>query len=463
MSAGPSGAPITAAALERFKNEFNSDRKNQLAQNLVAKTCPHEAALSRKAVERTIHVYNRKVEETKPVTNQKSTGRCWLFACLNAMRIAFNKSKTLEDFEFSQGYLFFWDKVERCNYFLNAVVEVARREPRETPDGRLMSFLLKDPTCDGGQWDMVVNLVEKYGVMPKKCFPETYSSENSLRMNRLLKSKLREYSYALNKMIDEGASDDDLRAKIESQMSVIFRIIGICLGVPPETFTWQYYDKAKKYNDVREVTPLQFYTQHVKPVFDISNKICLVSDPRPQNPYGKLYSVEFLGNVVGGKKTVYNNQPIEELMKATAESISRNESVWFGCDVTKNFATKPGLADTKAHDYELLYGTSVNEVLSKADRLIYGESEMTHAMVITGVQTDDDGNPVKWRVENSWGDDRHEKGYLMMTSDWFKEYVFEVVVDKAIVPGEVMEAFGEDVKTLPAWDPMGALASSYVE
>ena len=449
--------------MEGFRAGFRADPKNLLAQNVVARACPLESSFKRETLHNTVHVFSHKVDEIKPITNQKSTGRCWLFACLNAMRIAFAKSKNIDaDFEFSQNYLFFWDKVERCNYFLNAMVDVARRrEPRELPDGRLMSFLLKNPTNDGGQWDMVVNLIEKHGVMPKKCFPETHSSEASLKMNRLLKSKLREYAAEIDRMVNVKECDNATVEKriSEEMMPTIFRMVGICLGVPPESFTWNYYDKSKKCNTVAEVSPLQFYEEHVKPAFDVKKKICLVSDPRPENPYGKLYSVEFLGNVVGGKRTVYNNQPIETLMKIASESLTkRQEPVWFGADIGKNFAVKQGIADVKAHDFELLFGTNINDSskMDKAKRLVYGESEMTHAMVITGVHLEGE-EATRWRVENSWGDDRQEKGYLMMTSQWFKEYVYEVVVDESLVPDEIKNV-GGDVKVLPAWDPMGALA-----
>ncbi|GLH10551.1 Bleomycin hydrolase [Gryllus bimaculatus] len=433
---------LSPETLQKFRNNFYADPKNILAQNVCTRVDPLEVCLNRKQLEETQHIEN----EGKPITNQKNSGRCWIFASLNVVRIPFVKQYNLDEFEFSQGYLFFWDKIERCNYFLNNIVKTARRG--EEVDGRLVSFLLHDPTCDGGQWDMIVNLINRHGLVPKKCFPESYSCESSMRMNAVLKSKLREYTKVLRDLISEGARDVDLHSKIEQQMAEVYRIVGICLGIPPETITWEYYDKSKQYNCVGPVTPLDFYLKYV----------CLVTDPRPTNSYGRAYTVDCLGNVVGGRPIVYNNQPVELLMKLAAESIKTQEPVWFGCEVSKRFAGKQGIEDLKVHDYKLVFGVDVTLGMTKADRLLYGESMMTHAMAFTAVSVDAEGNPVKFRVENSWGDERGEKGYLIMTSDWFKEFVFEVVVDRKFVPKDVLDVFQQEPIVLPAWDPMGTLA-----
>jgi len=448
----------------------------------------------------------------------------------------------LDDFELSQAYLFFWDKIERSNYFLHAIADSYRRSPKEEVDGRLVSFLLKSPISDGGQWDMVVNLIEKHGVMPKKCFPETHCSEKSLRMNAILKSKLREFAHDIHKHIDKGNDDNSVISLIRDQMKTIYRIVCICLGSPPKEFTWEYYNKSKKYQKIENISPLEFYLIHVKPSFDVSSKVCLVSDPRPKNPTGQTYTVDCLGNVVGGRKTIYNNQPIESLIDVTAKSIKNGEPVWFGCEVGKHMASKEGILDLNAHDYQMVFDTNVNLNLSKAERLLYGDSLMTHAMVLTGysvenyediltkkqndtakatkttssnlnksckdqvaddckdisaVKQDDTNenktknehieeklnsqltqmsinrdiqapeedfrseiikNITKWRVENSWGEDRNEKGFLIMTNEWFHQFVFEVVVDRKYCTPEILDAFDLEPKVLPAWDPMGALA-----
>lgn len=235
---------------------------------------------------------------------------------------------------------------------------------------------------------MAVNLIKKHGLVPKSCFPESTTSEATARLNGLLRTKLREYAKVLRTLISSGASKADLQAKIEEQMLVIYRIIGICVGIPSETFTWEFYTSTKTYTSIGPITPVDFYEKHVKPCFNVDEKVCLVTDPRPTNPFGKLYTLDCLGNVWGGGRTLYNNQPPELLLKLCAESIKNNEPVWFGCEVSKRYAMKEGIHDLKAHDYEAMFGTDAQITLCKADRLLYGDSSMTHAMAFTGVSID---------------------------------------------------------------------------
>ncbi|XP_031833879.1 bleomycin hydrolase isoform X2 [Nomia melanderi] len=448
---------LTPEIVSQLRAKFYEDNRNILAQNICTKTHPIEACISRKVLEETQHVFTHKIEtEGKPVTNQKRTGRCWLFSILNVIRPAFMKQYNLDEFEFSQAYLFFWDKVERCNYFLHNIVKSAKRG--ETVEGRLMSFLLRDPVSDGGQWEMIVNLINRYGLVPKVCFPESYSSESSSYMNTILKGKLREYCKILRDMVFNGSSDKELEDQILEQMVVIYRIIGICLGIPSETITWEYYNKSKNYNCIGPITPVEFYEKYVKPCYNVNDKVCLVTDPRPSNPYRKLYTIDYLGNVVGGKPTLYNNQPPALLMELSAESIKQNEPVWFGCDVNKRIIGKQGIDDIKAYDFELMFGTDIEVNLTKADRLLYGDSMMVHAMAFTAVSIDNDNKIKKFRVENSWGDDQGQKGYQLLTAEWFHEYVFEVVIDKKLVPADILDVFKQEPIILPAWDPMGTLA-----
>jgi bleomycin hydrolase len=446
------------SALSSLRSKFYECPKNRLAQNICVQKDPLEVAVCRPRLETVAHVYTHKVEEVKPICDQKSSGRCWNFAVHNTMRIPFMKSLNIEEFEFSQAYFFYWDKIERSYYFLNNIVESAKRG--EDVNGRLVSFLLGDPIGDGGQWDMIVSIINKHGVMPKKCFPESFSCESSSRMNAILKSKLREYAKQIRDLFSSKASDADIQGLVDKQMSEIYNIVGICLGIPPPSFTWEYYDKNKKYNSVGPVTPLEFYEKHVKQFFNVDDKVCLVTDPRPSNEFGKGYTVDCLGNVVGGKPVFYNNQPVEVLMELVAESIKTGEPVWFGCEVSKRFARSHGIEDLGIVNYKLLFGIEVELGLSKADRLILGDSAMTHAMIITGVSLDKNDQVTKFRVENSWGEDKcGEKGFLVMTRKWFEEFGFEVVVDKKFVDDEILEVFNTEPTVLPAWDPMGNLAS----
>jgi len=378
---------------------------------------------------------------------------------LNSVRVPFMKQYNFDDFEFSQSHLFFWDKIERCNHHLNNVVKAFKKD--EKLDGRLMSFILKECMSDGGQWGMIVNLVHEYGLMPKKNFPESFSSESSGRLNIILRSKLLEFSKEIRDLLEETGSVVEAQALIAKQMGQIYRIVAICLGVPKDEFVWEYYDKSKAYHKVGPITAKQFYEEFVKPVYDIDNKLCLVHDPRPDNPYGNAYVVEYLGNMITGKPTIYNNQPVELLLNLTSDAIKSGELVWFGCEVSKRFAAKQGIEDLEIHDYKSVFGVDVGLGMPKADRLIYGESCMSHAMVFTAVSVDDQENPIKFRVENSWGDDRGDKGYLVMTADWFREFVFEVVIDKIHLPLDVIATSEKEPTVLPAWDPMGTLACKY--
>ncbi|KAI3353901.1 hypothetical protein L3Q82_005108 [Scortum barcoo] len=406
MCRSPTG--LSQEKVATFLKRLRAEPRYLLAQNVSTCIDPLEVCLHRQTVQDTVHIFQHSIPtEGKPITNQKNSGRCWIFSCLNVMRLPFMKKFNIEEFEFSQSYLFFWDKIERCYYFLQACVETAQR--KEPVDGRLVQFLLSNPTNDGGQWDMLVNLIEKYGVIPKKCFPESHSSEASRRMNDILNHKLREYCLRLRNMVASGSTKAELSEAMHTMIEEVFRVASVCLGSPPETICWEYRDKDKNFHRMGPLTPQEFYREHVKLLYNIQDKICLVNDPRPQNPYGKLYSVEFLGNMVGGRSTLYNNQPIQLLKKAAAESIKEGEAVWFGCDVGKHFHGKLGINDMNVFNHELVFGVSVKN-LSKAERLIYGDSLMTHAMILTAV-TDKDGKEgyEKWRVENSWGDDRGNK------------------------------------------------------
>uniref|UniRef100_UPI00398E4AF1 bleomycin hydrolase n=1 Tax=Pristiophorus japonicus TaxID=55135 RepID=UPI00398E4AF1 len=445
-----------------FTRNFKAVPRNNLAQNVATSSDLLHAYLQRQVVQETSHVFKHAIPaEGKPVTNQKNTGRCWIFSCLNVMRLPLMKKFNIEEFEFSQSYLFFWDKIERCYYYLSAFIEIAQRTgiKEETFDSRLSQFLLANPTNDGGQWDMLVNLIEKYGIMPKKCFPESHSSEASKAMNDVLNHKMRENCWHLRKLVKNGLCEEELSAEKDIMIEEVFRIVNICLGTPPETFTWEFRDKEKKYHKIGPLTPLQFYIEHVKPLFNMQDKVCLVNDPRSFNPYGKLYTVDFLNNMCNARKTLYINQPIDMLKQMAAASIKDGEAVWFGSDVGKQFYSKQGINDPKVLNRELLFGVSLQN-LGKAERLMYGESLMTHAMVLTGFSEkgENEAEFEKWRVENSWGEESGNKGYLVLSDDWFTEYVFEVVVDKKHVPAEILQVMEQQPKVLPAWDPMGALA-----
>ena len=435
--------------VNRFSESFDSDPKNLLALNAVAKSGIGAVALSRETVNRTDHTFSNLIE-TAEATDQKKSGRCWLFAGLNSFRVAAMKKMNLEKFELSQSYLMFWDKLEKANYFLENIIETVN----ESLDGRLVMWLLAEPLSDGGQWDMFVNLIEKYGVVPKFAMPETESSSSSYAMNDLLIGKLREYAWLIREKHARGKSPDAIRQNKQEMLNEFYRMLCIHLGKPPAKFFWEWRDKDKKFQRHGDITPKEFFDKYV--ALDLDDMVCLINAPTKDKPFKKMYTVQYLGNIVGGHPVRYLNIDLKTLKNAAKQMIIDEQPVWFGCDVGPMMEKNLGVLDFEIYDYELVLGTKFE--LDKGGRLDYGHSKMTHAMVFTGVDVDESGKPIKWRVENSWGKENGDKGYLLMTDKWFDEYLYEVAVIKKYLSSELLEVLDTEPVVLPPWDPMGSLA-----
>ncbi len=442
---------ITPTDAAHFSSAFDADPKNLLALNAITQNDLSSVALSREVVNRIDHTYSHLIK-TPEATNQKSTGRCWMFAGLNTLRLVAMKKLDLNQFEFSQAYTMFWDKLEKANYFLENIIET-RDEPLNS---RLVMWLLSDPLPDAGQWDMFVNLLERYGVVPKSIMPETHSSSNSWAMNAMLVYKLKEYAWTLRGMHGQGASADDMRGAKGDMVQEFHKMLCIHLGKPPSRFFWEWRDKDNGFHRHGKITPQEFYEHYVG--VDLDDLVCLINAPTQDKPYNKMYTVQYLGNVVGGHIVRYLNVDIETLKKAAVAMVADGQAVWFGCDVGKMREGKLGILDTEVYDYDLVYGTTFK--LDKAGRLDYGYSRMTHAMVFTGVDLDDGGTPIKWRVENSGGTQNGDKGYMLMTDEWFDEYLYEITIHKKYLPDELLKVLDTEPIPLPPWDPMGALARS---
>ena len=442
---------ISLEIIKTFQKESNSESNLKLSRNAATHNEITDLAMDWDVYRRIDHTFSDQIIGEMKITNQKSSGRCWGYAGLNLFRIYLGRKHDIRNFEFSQTYFMFWDKLEKSNYFFNSVIKTANKPW----DSRLMMHLLDSPIQDGGQWDMWVNLIDKYGVVPKSEMPETFQSGKSMRMNRMITRKLREFAKDLRDSIKNKITEESLFELKTTMLSTVYKMLVIHLGNPPDSFNWQVRDKKKVFQRFKKLTPLSFFKDHDG--IDLNELVCLINCPMSDKEYNKVYTVEFLGNVVEGNPIRYLNVDIDVLKNATVESIKNNEPVWFGCDVGKYLHRTHGVMDTKLFDFELFYGTEFG--LDKASRLEYGESKMTHAMLFTGVDMDSKGNPKKWRVENSWGERNGEKGYYIMSDDWFDQYLYEVVINKKYLESNIIDLYeNQDAKLLPPWDPMGALA-----
>ncbi|KAG5637985.1 hypothetical protein H0H81_002346 [Sphagnurus paluster] len=414
---------LSSRTISSWEVDASNNPKTQLARTIL-----HHSDLStltsRNARIADAHLFNHVVDfKTGPITNQKSSGRCWIFATTNVIRYGIMKSLKLSDFQLSQSYLFFWDKLNKSNYYLELSIELA-----DLPvDDRLVNHIAGDLVSDGGQWDMAVNLIDRYGLVPQSVFPESTHSSSSGPLNKLIKTKLREHALVLRRLsaslrasvVPEDVLLSTLRAKKEELLKEIYSILTATLGVPPsadEKFLWEYTDADGKFGKW-EGTPIEYAKAFASKPYAPSESFSLINDPR--NEYSKLFTVDKLGNIWGARPVLYVNTEIENLKSAVVKLIKAGQPVFFGCDVGKFSENGSGIMDTGLFEYENAFDIKLG--LTKAERLQVNESAMTHAMVISGVHLDDKGKPIRYKVENSWGDAVGQKGYFVMTDRWFEE------------------------------------------
>ena len=438
---------LSAGDLELLRKDFAASPAYRLAQNAVTRVAVDDVALNREIINNTDHSLSTLLDDWK-VTNQERSGRCWLFAGLNLLRVGAMKKMGLKDFEFSQNYAMFWDKIERANYFLEAIIETADRDL----DDRTVAFLLDSVADDGGQWNMFVAIVAKHGLVPKAFMPETQSSSNTGRMNSVLRSLLRQGVKSVREAA-AGQGVDAARAEKANVLRVIYRVLCIHLGTPPDRFYWQWSDKDREFHRDGELTPQDFAARYVD--LPLADYVCLVHDPRPSSPAGRTFTVQYLGNVLGAPPVTYLNVDISLIKDIAAQTLQQGEPVWFGCDVGKMMSNEYGVWDASLYDLSSVYDTAFT--LSKAERLMYHETQMTHAMLFTGVDVVD-GVTRRWRVENSWGTEKGKDGFYTMNDSWFDEYVFEIAARRGAIPEKLRQALDAEPIVLPTWDPMGSLA-----
>ncbi|OFI45693.1 aminopeptidase [Floricoccus penangensis] len=381
------------------------------------------------------------------VTNQKQSGRCWMFAALNTFRHKILTEFKLENFELSQAYTFFWDKYEKSNWFFDNILAT---EAEDLTD-RKVKFLLDTPQQDGGQWDMIVAIFQKYGVVPKDIYPESVSSSASGELNTYLNKLLRQDAEILRQVARDGG---DTQAKKEELLQEVFNLLAANLGLPPQKFDFEYRDKDNEFHKVEGVSPKEFYDKFVG--VDLNEYVSIINAPTEDKPYNQSYTVEFLGNVAGARDVRHLNVEMDRFKELAIAQMQQGETVWFGCDVGQVSNRKEGIMALDVYDFKTALDLEYTQ--TKASRLDYSESLMTHAMVLTGVDLDENGKSLKWKVENSWGDKVGAKGYFVASDAWMGEYTYQIVVRKEFLTEQELKAYEAEPRVLAPWDPMGALA-----
>ncbi|MCH2260731.1 MAG: C1 family peptidase [Candidatus Thalassarchaeum sp.] len=440
------GKTITRKQVVELRKGFAANPSNKVAQNAVTNVQLPDLTLDRNLVQNMDSSFSTKLDDWK-VTAQMKSGRCWLFATLNLFRVGAMKKMNLKNFEFSQAHIHFWDKFERANHLLEAIIETADRPV----DDRTIHFLLSDPIGDGGQWNMAMNLIRKHGLVPKSAFPESNTSSATRWMNTELKNILRSSACEIRAILEGGGTEDEAREHKEKRIADVWKMLCIHLGTPPKTFDWQWRDKDDKFHRKGRMTPQQFAAEYVD--IEWEDYVCIVNDPR--NEYYRTYTIDFLQNVAGGPPVVYLNVPSKEMKAVTQRLLEDGMPVWMGCDVGKEMDRKKGLWDADLFDVEGLYGVEYG--MDKADRLRHNQTMMTHAMLFTGVDVVN-GRARRWRVENSWGGETGQKGYYTMNDSWYDEYMFEIAAPTSYLNEKMVAGLETEPVVLPAWDPMGSLA-----
>ena len=440
---------ITKSLFSKMKTRCLERTGDLQLRNSILNVGLDKTALNHNSKIEMQHTFSIDLHSDK-ITSQKSSGRCWLFAGLNIMRPGIIEKLKLKDFEFSQSYQMFFDKLEKANYFLENILETLD----ESTDSRIVSWLLHSPLNDGGQWDMFTSIVEKYGVVPKYAMPETFHSSASHRMNSILTVKLREYASVLRNMHKAGDGRNKLKTKKKAMLIEFYRLCTMFLGIPPDRFTFEYKNKEDEFHRDSDITPKEFYKKYVD--INLEDYVSIINAPTEDKPFNRTYTVRFLGNVEGGNPVKYLNVDISTLKKLALKQLKNKKPVWFGCDVGKNMIRDKGILDMNSYDYDGALSTEFR--LDKAGRLDYGESVMTHAMVFSGVNITDDGTPNRWKVENSWGKKTGNDGFFVMSDKWFEEYTYQIVVHKKHLTKKLLRALSLEPIVLNPWDPMGSLA-----
>lgn len=432
--------------MDAIRAEYEADAKKRVVRNALTKNDVSTISRVFEAEAANPNIFNVEVK-TMSATNQMQSGRCWLFSSMNVLREIVAKKCNIPEFELSQNYMAFYDKLEKCNWFMECTLQ----EIDNPLSCENMRFLMANPVGDGGQWNMVQSLVKKYGVVPKSAMPETYQSSHTRNMNGILNQRLRRFVLDSRQAHENG---EDVNAVKEQALKEIYGFLASCFGLPPKEFTFEYVDKDGNAHAQYHMTPKQFYDEYVG--VDMDSLINCINGPTEDKPYYKNFTVKYLGNVVDGNPISLLNLPMEELKAGIIAQLKDGESVWFGCDCGKDGDRESGLWDDGQFDYEGTFDMKL--AMNKAEMLDSSQSAMNHAMVITGVNLDENGKPNRWKIENSWGDKAANKGYFIASDTWFDKYVYVAAIDKKYLSEQACAGLESDPVELQPWDPFGTLA-----
>jgi len=441
VSYGQNGI-LTPKIIDQIRSQVQIQGTDRAISNALANDEIKTLAFNPIAGKKEDHYFTYEIKTGK-ITNQQKSGRCWLFASLNMFRPKVMQKYNLDNFEFSENYLYFWHIFEKSNLFLENIIATADKDIYD----REVSELFASPVDDGGAWNDFANLVKKYGAVPKSVMPETYQSLHTSLMISLIKEKLRQDGLLLREMVANGKSKQEIENQKIKMLAEIYRILVLSLGEPPKQFQWRYKDKDGNISEYKTYTPLSFWQEAVN--VNPDDYVMFVDDPTRE--YYKLYDRENERNTVEGINWHYINLPAKEIKKFALASLQDSEAMYFSCDVGKYFNPKDGTLDLNNYDYQSVFGVKFD--MNKKQRMLTHQSASTHGMALVGVDVDKDGKPIKWKLENSWGQDKGHNGFLTMTDQWFDEYMFRIVIHKKYIDKKILEILKQKPIKVPYYNP----------
>ena len=433
---------LTSKMVEKLKKEFHSRKDAEIIARAIQKNGIKAASEDPTASERLHRAFSYEIKTGKP-TNQRHSGRCWSFAALNTLRHKFATKYKFKDFELSQNYLFFWDRIERANMFFQKIIATADKPLHD----RTVDFYLSFALNDGGQWANAASIIEKYGVVPEYVMPDTHNTKDTSDVAEVFDSLMRKDAIELRAMVQTNASATELQEAQERMMGDVYKIAAYSFGEPPAKFDLEYRDDDKKFHQVLGLTPLKFYHEYI----DTNLSDYVVVTNAPDHEMDRSYLMPAQDSVVDGLPIKFVNVPFAELQEGAIKQLQAGETVWVGNDVLQQMDRKRGLMDAKLYHREELL--DVDFVMDKKHRLETKQAVVSHAMTLTGFDMVND-QPTRWKIENSWGKDNGDNGYFVMTQDWFEEYTYEAVINKKYLSDRVKKVAASEPVTLPAWDSL---------